>query len=165
MFAARSCATVVSQRGSRPSSRRADAEAFAVGEQMIERGKLLLEVEHLAEDRLHLADALADRDAAAELGAQERRGGQVVGVRVGLEDPLHPQAAAAHELDHAFGGARRSAPGLRLVVEHRVDDRRRAAVVHYVGDRPGGRVEEGLQLRVHANNILTYILSVNRISA
>ena len=41
----------------------ADREALAVGEQVIERRQLLLDVEDLAEDGLHFTDALADGDA------------------------------------------------------------------------------------------------------
>ena len=73
----------------------ADAEGLAVPEQVVELAAVgqegALEVVDLLERRLDLADVLADGDAPADLLLQVARAGQVVGMRVGLENPLRRQ--------------------------------------------------------------------------
>src|SRR3546814_7901251 len=78
----------------------ADRERLAVLEQLVElapvRSEARFRVEDLLEHALHDVDAGADGGAAAELCLQIRRGGQVVGVQVGLEDPVDRQRSEEH---------------------------------------------------------------------
>jgi hypothetical protein len=55
--------------------------------------------------RLHRENAAPDRDGRTEGVVQVAGGTQVVGVRVGFQDPGHPQAAFAHEGQHRVRGA------------------------------------------------------------
>ena len=70
----------------------ADPEGLAVLEQVVELAAVgqeaALQVVELLERRLHLADVLADGDAAAHALLQVARARQVVGVRMRLQDPL-----------------------------------------------------------------------------
>jgi hypothetical protein len=79
----------------------ADLEGLAVLEQMVElasiREKAALEVVELPEDRLNRPYVLADGDAAASLGLYMARARQVVGVRVGFQNPVDLQAVAPNE--------------------------------------------------------------------
>ena len=73
----------------------ADPECLAVLEQMVELLAIgmegFLRVEDRLEDLLHVADVLADGGAAADLRLEIRGGGQVVGMGVGLQDPVDRQ--------------------------------------------------------------------------
>jgi hypothetical protein len=75
---------------------RADLVGVAVLEQGVELRAVALElgafVEDLAEGVLHDHDLVADADLAAELLLDVGRGGQVVGMDMGLDDPLQLQA-------------------------------------------------------------------------
>ncbi len=85
----------------------ADHERLVRGEQVIELravdAEFRLQIEQGLEHALHLADRLADGDLAAQFAAQIRRGGQVIGVGVGFQQPLHLQAVLAHEGDDSVG--------------------------------------------------------------
>ncbi len=69
----------------------ADVKAVAFLEQLVELAAVALElgalVEDLAEGVLHHGDLVADADLAAEVFLQIGRGGQVVGMDVGFENP------------------------------------------------------------------------------
>ena len=85
----------------------ADRVAVAVLEQAVELRAVALElgalVEDLAEGLLHDGDPGADADLAAELLLDVGRGRQVVGVDMGLDQPLEPQAALADAGDDRVG--------------------------------------------------------------
>jgi len=82
--------------------------------------------------------------------------GEVVGVRVGLQDPVHLQAVAAHVGQQPVGGRSAGAAGGGVVVQHRIDDggAARGSVGHDVGHRAGLWVEEALNVGAggHANS-------------
>jgi hypothetical protein len=128
----------------------ADVEALAVGEQVVELAAVgqeaALQVVELAEGGLHLRDVRADGDAAAGAGLDVARGGQVVGVCVGLQDPLQHQAVFAQVGHDGIGPAAAGAAGLHVEVEHRVDHGGGVGgqVFDHVRERAGGRVEERL---------------------
>ena len=63
----------------------------------------LLEVEEVLEQPLHVGDVLADADPAAELLAQVGGGAQMVGMGVGLEDPVDREIMLADEGDDLVG--------------------------------------------------------------
>ena len=70
----------------------------------------------------------------------------MVGVGVGLQQPVGPQAMLAHVLDHAVGAGGAGAAGLGVVVQHRIDDggAARRIFMDHIGDGGGDRIEEGL---------------------
>ena len=144
----------VAGHGQHAEPERARHEGLAVAPQPVElravAAEVLAGVEDLTERLLHLDDARADADAAAELPLEVGRGGQVVRMRVRLEDPFDAQRASPHEADDGIGGSCARTPGFRVVVEHRIDDDagRAVAGVHHVGDGRGGGIEEGLDLRI-----------------
>lgn len=125
------------------------------GEQMVElrtvNAKRRLQVEQVLEHALHLADGLANGDFAAQGTAQVRRGGQVVGVGVGFQQPLHLQAMGLDERHDVVGLARVGASGRGVVVEHRVDNGTGSTVrfIDDVGPGRRGLVQEGLNQRRH----------------
>src|SRR3546814_7408891 len=90
-----------------PHGHVADPKRFAIPEQMVELravgGEGLLKVEDLLEYPLHLGDVRADADPAAERRLQVRRGREVVGMGVGLEDPVDRETLFAHERDDPVG--------------------------------------------------------------
>ncbi|MNF77153.1 hypothetical protein D3C84_592910 [compost metagenome] len=90
--------------------------------------ELRFEIEQRLEHALHLADRLTDGDPATQFPAQIRRGGQVIGVGVGFQQPLHLQAMFTHEGDDPVGLHGGGPPGSGVVVEHRVDDRALPAI-------------------------------------
>ena len=126
---------------------RSRGEDLAVFEEAIELAAVDRElgpIEDAAKGLLHRLHALADGDLRAEPLFEPLPGRQVIGVRVGLERVVHPQAFA---LDHGGDlldrrGARLARP--RLVVEHGVDHDRVAGgrIIDEVRQRPGRRIEE-----------------------
>ena len=124
------------------------AKYFAVGEQVIELAAIVREsragVEQLAEHVLHARHLLADRNLSAEPFLQVGRGGQMVGMHVGLEKPLDLRAKLMDASDEPVGCRRAGTAGLRVIVEHTVDQCTvaRADIQQKVADRPGGGVEE-----------------------
>src|SRR5262249_40903727 len=126
-----------------------------VDEEVVELAPLAREaarVEEGAEGALHRDDAGADGDAAAEPALQRWRPGEVVGVDVRLEDPGEAQLLCRDEGEQRLQRPGSRAPRLDVEVEHRVDDRARAALsaVHDVGDGAAGAVVEGLDEGRHA---------------
>jgi hypothetical protein len=77
----------------------ADLVGVAIVEQPVELAAVALElgafVEDLAEGVLHDGDVLADADLAAQLLLDIGRGRQVVGVDMGLDQPLELEAVLA----------------------------------------------------------------------
>ena len=74
----------------------------------------------------------------------------MVGMGMGLEDPLHAQVMLADMGDDAVGEIRLGAAGGLIVVERRVDDRAApvARRMHEVADGVGIRMEERGDLRL-----------------
>lgn len=138
----------------------ADPERLAVVEQVVELaavgGELRLGVEQLAEGVLHHGDVVADGQGAAELLLEEVSGAEVIGMNVGLEDPLHAQALFAHMGDEAIGAVVRGAPGGGIVVQYGVNKRALAAlrIAHHVAVGEGGRIEEGFDMGIHGTTPL-----------
>ena len=109
-----------------------------------------LQVEHVLEYALHLGDVGTNADLSTELASQVGCGREVVGVGMGLQNPLRLQAVGAHVVDHLVGTSVVGTARLRVVVEHRIDDRAVAAraAVNDVGHRPGGWIEHAMHLRL-----------------
>ena len=110
---------------------RAQHEVVAVLEQPVELTAVALEiragVEDLAEHVLHDGDVPADGEQAADLALQVGRCREVVGMDVGLEDPLDLEPMLPHERDHAVGRVAVRVTGGGIVVQHRVDERASAS--------------------------------------
>ena len=131
----------------------ADRVGVAVVEQPVELRAVALElgalVEDLAEGVLHDGDVAADAELAAQLLLDVGRGGQVVGMDMGLDQPLDREAVRLDEGDDLVGVVVGDAPGGVVDVHDGIDDgagvRRR--VLDDVGDRVGRRVEEGGDVR------------------
>ncbi|MNL43742.1 hypothetical protein D3C87_1662690 [compost metagenome] len=114
--------------------------------------KLRLQVKKRLEDPLYVADVLAYCCLATQVSLQVRRGRQVVGMRVRLENPLDSQSMRAHKRNNLISTCRRCPTRLGVVVQHRVDDGALGAPLlkDHVRHSPGRRVEERLDSRVHA---------------
>ena len=99
---------------------------IAVAQQAIElravAGELGAFVEDLAERLLHGVYLGADRQLAAELLLQIGRGGEMVCMRVRLEQPVDGEALVAHIRDDRVGRSGGGASGRLIEVEDRVDD-------------------------------------------
>ena len=74
---------------------------------------------------------------------------QMIRIGVGLQDPGHGQQLALHEVQQRIGRGGAGACGGGVVIQHRIDDGRHAAVVVVddVAQRTGVLVMEGLHLR------------------
>lgn len=139
----------------RLDAQRATREDLSIGEQPIELAAVhgdVRQIERVTEGLLHLADALADRGLCAEVVLQPLRAGQVIRVRVSLEDVVHAQLALAHERCDSLERPRRGSRCEDVVVEDRIDHDRVAAgrVVHDIGERGRVGIEEGSKIgRAH----------------
>ena len=126
----------------------AEAEGFAIVEQLVELRPVTLEIgpgiEQLAEHFLHANDLAPDGELAAELGLQIGRRRNVVGMRMRLDQPDHFQIIGSDVFDNPIGGAIRGPPRRGFEIEDRIDDRGLTGlgVVHYIGHRIGCFVEE-----------------------
>ena len=88
-----------------------------------------LQVEDGLERGLHAFDVLANRDAPADVIADVRRARQVVGVGMGLENPINLQTLGLDICQHLVRRGCAGVAGLEVVVKHRVDDGRVVASV------------------------------------
>jgi hypothetical protein len=128
----------------------ADAEGLAVLEQMVELAAIgqeaALQVVELLEGGLHHADVLADCNAPADPRLKVAGRRQVIGMRMGLQDPFDLQAVLGHARQHPVGAGGAGVARLEVVVEHRVDDGglQGGRVPCKVGHGSGLGVEEGL---------------------
>ena len=100
------------------------------------------EVVDLLERRLHLADVLTDGDSPAHMLLQVARTGQMVRVSVRFEDPLDGEPFGLHVREQGIGSVGVRVPGLEVVVQDRVDDRR------LPGSKVGDDVRDGPRLGV-----------------
>ena len=124
----------------------AQGQAVAVCQQSVERrlpgGRG--QVEDGAEDALHLADVLAHGDRGARALAQVRGRAEVVGMRMGFQDPAQAQALGLRGGQHGIGRAGVGLAAGMVVVEHGVDGGglARVRIPDQVGHGMGGFVEE-----------------------
>jgi hypothetical protein len=85
----------------RPTHQAADGKRFFVVKQMVElrpvEPELRFQIEEFLEPSLYTANALAYGYLATQMAFQVRRGRQVVGVRMRLENPLDTQFMCAHK--------------------------------------------------------------------
>jgi hypothetical protein len=141
-----------------------DHVGVAILEQRVELRAVALElgafVEDLAEGVLHHGDLVADADLAAELLLDVGRGRQVVGMDMGLDDPLELQAVGLDVGDDLVGVIIGDAAGGVVDVHDGIDDgaASEAGVLDDIADRVGGLVEEGLDLGfdVHVDGIVRH---------
>jgi hypothetical protein len=132
-----------------------DRECLVLAKQVVELGAVYpefrLKIKQRPEHALNRADVLADRNLAAQLGAQIMRRRQVVRMRMGFQDPLDLQTVPANKLDDLVGVLGRSTPRLGVVIEDRVDQRtcRVAGLEHRIGHRACGWIIKRLDCRLH----------------
>lgn len=125
----------------------AQRKNLLVGKAMIELPavgcKVLTQIEKPGKAGLHLRDALADGGGGAEAGFKKGERTHVIGMGVGLEQPVHAQPFGLDHRDELLGGLRAAATRVRIVIEHRVDDRRPAGchVPHHVRKGMAGRMK------------------------
>ena len=122
-------------------------EGLAVGEQVVELAAVsgeVLEVENAFERLLHGRHTRTDGRLAAELLAQVGSTGQMIGMYVGLEDPVDAEPVVPYVRDDFISRCRGCPACIGIVVEDRVHDggpaRRRIA--DHVRDREGIGVVE-----------------------
>src|SRR3546814_17526068 len=105
----------------------ADRKTFAIRPEPAEVRTVAAElgagVENVAEHRLDVADMLADRYRAAEDIPKPGRRRQMVGMRMGLEQPVDRDAGFAHLCDDLFGRPGPIPPLGRIFVDHSFDSR------------------------------------------
>ena len=79
----------------------------------------------------------------------------MIGMRVGLEDPVDLQAVCMHEIEHALRGRRRSAGRRRVVIEHGIDDRGPSALAieDDMAEGGGRGIVKALDVRVHGTTV------------
>jgi hypothetical protein len=139
----------------REAGHSADLVGVAVVEQPVELRAVALElgafVEDLAEGVLHHGDVAPDADLAAQLPLDIGRGGQVVGVDMGLDQPFQRQAPVADMGDQLVGMVIGDAAGGIVDVHHGIDDGAgvRSGVLHHIADGVRGGIEEALHLGLY----------------
>src|SRR3546814_18790824 len=105
----------------------ADRKTFAIRPEPAEVRTVAAElgagVANVAEHRLAVADMLADRYRAAEDIPKPGRRRQMVGMRMGLEQPVDRDAGLHPMCDDRFGRRGRSPPRGRSIVENAAADR------------------------------------------
>ena len=93
----------------------------------------------------------ADAEPAAELLLEVGRRREMVGVDMGLEDPLDLELLLPHMGDDGVGRVMIGAARCRIVVEHRIDDGAvlRCRIDYDIAERVGRLVEERSHFRTH----------------
>ena len=105
---------------------RADLEALAVLEQMIELGAVARHVdriEHRAENALHVANMFADRDLGAGLELDVGRARQMVGMGMRFQHLADLDAELFGLGQNGIGGGKAGLAAAEIIVEHWIDDR------------------------------------------
>ncbi len=131
----------------------ADCEAVALGEEPVElraaAGHLVAEIVDVLPLVLDLGDVLADTDRRTDLVLDVAGRREVIGMGVGLEQPLDLEPLRLDMGEDGIRGISGHRARGGVVVEHRVDDRAFAAArrAYHIGDRVGGLVEESLNFR------------------
>ncbi|MCW0466726.1 hypothetical protein NB705_003799 [Xanthomonas sacchari] len=135
-----------------------DREALAIGEQVIEaaaRLRVRVQAELRRETGAHLADAVADRQRRLWPSLLEPlRGGDMIGVGVGLEDPAQVQSARVQARGQRLRRCVVQCAGLRVVAHHRVDHRGVVAILDHVAPGAGTGMVEGVDVRMLAHRSL-----------
>jgi len=92
---------------------------------------------------------------AAQVMLDVRRCAQVVGMGMGLHDPLDPQIVGFDEFNDLVSGVVAGTPRLGVVVHNRADDgaSRPRFLVNHIGNRPGGEVKNALDLGVDSSGV------------
>src|SRR3546814_5394479 len=80
--------------------------------------------DHLAEHGLDGDDLAPDHQLAAELLLQPRCRRKMIGMGVGFDQPIDRQVLASHVIDDRLRRGIGGAPGRRVEIEHRIDNRR-----------------------------------------
>ena len=106
--------------------------------------KFVTEVEQIAEDFLNGGDRCANGNLAADLFLQIGRGRNMIGVRMGLQQPVNGQPFLSNKGDELIGGGCRGAARGRIVIEHAIDDRAAfgRGIIGDMARREGRLVEE-----------------------
>ena len=142
----------VARHGHHAGSQITDSEHLPVLQQDIElravHTEFGLEIEDALEHFLHPGDLVADTDLSSELLPQVGRRTQVVGMCMGLQDPLYLQALRHHVVDHLVRRGGAGAAGLGVVIQHRVNNRRSRAqaAMNNIGHCPCGRVKDAVYM-------------------
>ena len=101
-----------------------EGQPVARGEQAVPRGRRA-QPRHVVEPRpdlLHHLHRGPRRRPRAEPPAEVAERREVVGVGVGVDDPLRPEPLVPHVLRQGVGEARAHLPGRPIEAEHGVDD-------------------------------------------
>ena len=129
----------------------ADFETLAVLEEMIEFGAIaryVRGVEDRPEDFLHILDMFANRNRSAGLQLDIGRAGQVVGVRMRLQDLLDGDAEPFCFGKYFVRGFHGCVTAAMIEIEHRIDHRAffRRRIPDQIAHHIGGLVEKCLDL-------------------
>ena len=135
----------------------ADSESFAVREELVPLrsvGAKVGQVVDVPPELLHVPHMLADRGRRAELLLQVMGGGEMVRMRMGVEDPVDAQPPIPDEIEHPVGESGGDAGCPFVEIEHRVDDDRvpGRGIGHDIGDRERVLMEETGDLRPSGHN-------------
>ena len=132
---------------------RADIEMLAVAKQPVEIravGLQIVEREDRSKIFLHLDDMLADADRRASCRLDGDGGGEVIRMRMGLQDHLDAPLVLFGKRQNLRSAAGIDFAGGRIEIQHRVDYGRIAGrrVSDQVADRMGRFVEKRLNNRL-----------------
>ena len=133
----------------------ADMEAVPLAEKRIELAAIALElgafIEDLAESVLHHGDVLADADFAAKLLLQIGRGGEVIGMNMSFQNPLHIQPFGLAMCDDLIGAVGCCPAGGLIEIQNAVDNGGGfpRGVARNVRDSVCRGVEKGRDLGMH----------------
>src|SRR5581483_10774164 len=125
----------------------------AILEQAVELAAVAAEfgalVEDLSERLLDGEDVVANSDSAAELLLDVGRSREMVGMGMGLDQPLQLQAVGPDIVDQNVGGLVADATGRIIDVHHGIDDPAGCGlrVAHHIADGAGVRIEKACHLR------------------
>ena len=133
----------------------ADHEGIALGKKLVELAAVALElralVEDLAECILHNLNPVADADLAPDTFLQVWRCGQMVGMDMGFQQPLHVKALGLDESDDLVCGFRICPTRSIIEIQHGIDDGAGATrrVFYHIGHGICGFVEKGCDIWFH----------------
>ena len=145
----------MTRRGERPPGNISKWEGLPVRQEPVElravRREFTSHVEQRAERLLHLDHASADPGASAELSLEVVRRRQMVGMNMGLENPLDVKTVGFHSGNQLVGRSRHRPPRFRVEIQYRIDDRGtfRLRVGDDVGDRTGRGIKKPIDPRCH----------------
>ena len=104
----------------------ADFVYLTIGKQVVELGAIALEfiasVKNLAKGLLHRGDMLANRSLAAEKVFEIGTGGEMIGVDMALDDPLHVQFLLLNIANDCLGTAVAYPPRGHIKIQDRIDN-------------------------------------------